>query len=142
MAVRGNINGLKELADKIRTLTGAGFKRELSQALAVSAWQQTLASFDQSRDPYGTPWKPLKVRQGKPLIDTGQMRQSVSTEATDNGFRLRIGTTYAPVHQFGTDRIPARPMIPLAEQGLGPIWEAAFNKVASDLIRQRLGKAA
>ena len=166
MGVTGDMNGLRDLANKIRQLTSSGFKTEVSKALGATAWAQTLEGFRDSRDPYGQPWKPLKLRAGKPLIDTGQMRQSVSMEPTSNGFRLRIGVKHAKTHQYGAEitpkrarmlswktaskryfakrvRIPRRQMFPeRSTGGLGPIWTAAFNKTASGLLRRHLGKAA
>lgn len=157
MPVRGDIDGLKKLSEKIRQLTTAGFKADLSKALAATAWQQTLAGFRESRDPYGTPWRPLAWRKGTPLIDSGQMRQSVSTESTGNGFRLRIGVVYAAIHQYGAKvraarqrpsrgrvgSVPQRQMVPMRETGgLGPIWLGAFNETAARLIRDRVRGAA
>jgi phage gpG-like protein len=157
MPISGNLNALKELSDKIRQLTSSGFKAELSKELAATAWRETLAGFRESRDPYGNPWRPLAWRKGTPLIDSGQMRQSVSTEATGNGFRLRIGVLYASIHQYGAKvraatrargrgrvgSVPRRQMVPEKDTGgLGPIWLTAFNRTAEDLIRRRLGRAA
>jgi len=157
MAVAGNLNALKELSDKIRQLTTAGFKADLAKALAARAWKETLDGFRQSRDPYGNPWRPLAWRKGTPLVDTGQMRASVSTEATDNGFRLRIGVVYAIIHQYGArvraatraqsrgrvGSVPQRQMVPMKETGgLGPIWLGAFNETAAKLIKDRVRGAA
>ena len=157
MAIRGNLNGLKELSDKIRQLTTAGFKADLSKALSARAWKETLEGFRQSRDPYGTPWRPLAWRKGTPLIDKGQMRQSISAEATINGFRLRIGTVYAVIHQYGARTrkatraksrarvgfVPQRQMVPMKETGgLGQIWLGAFNETAAKLIHDRVKGAA
>jgi phage gpG-like protein len=166
VAVKGDLNGMRKLADKIRQLTTAGFKAELSQVLAAAAMKQVADEFRGSRDPYGKPWEKLAIRQGKPLLDTGRMRNAVTAEPTANGFRLRIATRYAVTHQYGATieaktprglrfkaggrfyalkrvRIPRRQMLPEADTGrLGPIWTAAFNREAEAIIRRRLGKAA
>lgn len=101
MPITGNINGMKELADKIRVLTSAGFKTELAQVLGAAAVFQVAYEFRSSKDPYGNRWEPLRYRKGKPLLKTGRMSTAVTTSPTANGFRLRIATVYAPVHQYG-----------------------------------------
>jgi len=157
MAVRGDIDGLKKLADRVRQLTTAGFRTELAQVLGAAAKKQVADEFLQSRDPYGKPWEPLAWRKGKPLLDTGRMRNSVAVESRPNGFKLSIATVYAPIHQAGArvraarvarsrgkvGRIPQRQMVPEASTGgLGPIWLAAFNREAESLLRRRLTRAA
>lgn len=186
MAVKGDLGALKRLAEKIRKLTTHGFKEELSKALAADAQRLTLLGFRNSVDPYGNPWQPLKHRKGKPLIDTNQMRGSVSAQSTGNGFQLRIGTVYAAVHQYGAHiaphsrirgsvmwhnpktgklvarstklklvhetkakpatfgkgiTIPARPMIPDKNKGLGPIWTKSFARRVNALIKEKFGEA-
>ena len=37
-----------------------------------------LRGFDESANPFGVPWEPLKTRDGKPLVKDGLMRDSVS----------------------------------------------------------------
>lgn len=163
MAVRGNLNALNQLAERIRLLTTAGFKTELSQVLAASAMKQVADEFRASRDPYGKPWQELAWRKGKPLLDTGRMRNSVAVEPRPNGFKLSIAAVYAPFHQAGAHvrrgrltagasgpasrrsrsrvgYLPQRQMVP--EGTLGPIWTEAFKKEAESLIRRRLQVAA
>jgi phage gpG-like protein len=166
MPVRGDIDGLRKLRDKIAQLTTAGFRQELAQVLAAAALKQVADEFRESRDPYGRPWAPLAWRKGLPLLLTGRMRNAVAVEPRANGFKLSIATVYAKVHQDGArvrrgrlaagfsgpasrssrsrvGFIPQRQMVPeRSTGGLGPIWLAAFNREAESLIRRRLQVAA
>lgn len=62
--------------------------------------------FQQSKDPYGNEWEPLKYRDGNPLIDTGRLRASFTAQEsfTGNSTTVTVGTNvqYAKYHQFGT----------------------------------------
>lgn len=166
MPMIGNIDALKTLSSRVKQLTEAGFKEQLSAELAKVAWRKTLDGFKESRDPYGNPWKPLKSRSGNPLIKDNQLRSSITVESTGSGFRIRIGVIYAAVHQYGATivpkkaralrfmvgdqvvfaksvTIPRRQMVPMAETGgLGPIWTAAMSRAAGKLIAEKIGKAA
>lgn len=84
--------------------------------------------FRESRSPYGKAWKPLapatvaRRRKGssKPLIDTGQLRKSVTVMASYDSIHFGLSgapATYGPVHQFGGESIPARPFFPIDEIG-------------------------
>lgn len=93
-------------------------------------------SFRQSKSPLGEAWAALapstveRRRKGssKPLVDTGQLRQSVTIVAGKD--RITFGVsgpaqTYGPVHQFGTSRagrkrnvrIPRRAFLPIDTSG-------------------------
>lgn len=74
----------------------------MKKNLAAEAVTQVKFGFRESRDPYGVPWKPLKFRKGKPLLDTGRMRNSFTSTVTPTGFRLGSNVSYAPHHQDGT----------------------------------------
>ena len=71
--------------------------------------------FKFSVSPYGEPWKPLAVRQGKPLLDTTALRTSIFYRADDKGVTIgtkRLATwkgktsDVAKVHQFGATIVP------------------------------------
>jgi phage gpG-like protein len=57
--------------------------------------------FNQSKGPDGVAWPALKVRRGKPLLDTGRMR--ASGVATVQGQTVTLSNTapFAGVHQGG-----------------------------------------
>ena len=116
-------------------------KRSKDISSVTDASAATLAtvidkSFETSSSPLGGAWQPLspstvaKRRRGssKPLVDTGALRGSVNTSANNDIITFGISgapTTYGGAHQFGTSNagkgrsttIPARPYLPLTQQG-------------------------
>jgi phage virion morphogenesis protein len=102
-------------------------------------------SFRQSKSPLGEAWKALAPstvasrRKGssKPLVDTGEMRQSITIVAGKDRITFGISGApqqYGPVHQFGTSRagrkrnvtIPRRAFLPIDKSG-----ETAFTTGAA-----------
>lgn len=82
-------------------------------------------AFDTSRAPNGTPWAPLKGprRHGrdtgapKPLIDTSRLRNSINYSVAGKMATVGTNVVYAPTHQWGTTRVPARPFLPVDDAG-------------------------
>ena len=79
--------------------------------------------FEYEHDPYGLPWKPLAPATlehrrmhgagAKILQDTGDMRRSLNYRVVGrNAVAVGFADRKAAWHQEGTDRIPARPMLP------------------------------
>lgn len=75
----------------------------------------------------------------RPLIDTGELLASVISEGPGHvsevdGDSVKLGTTNwkAGFHQYGTDRIPARPFIGVNET----MADQAAQIVANDLFKQ------
>jgi phage gpG-like protein len=64
--------------------------------------------FDRSRSPSGRRWAPLVLRNGKPLDDSGELRNSWTVEARAKlskgliTFALISDSDYASYHQTGT----------------------------------------
>lgn len=58
--------------------------------------------FEDSTDPWGNPWKPLKFRSGQPLKDTGVLANSITHNIT-SATSAEVGTNicHAIVHQYG-----------------------------------------
>jgi phage gpG-like protein len=61
--------------------------------------------FRNSVSPWGDAWADLKSRDGRPLVDTGRLKSSISTQVSGDpgGQYVEVGTNveYAPYHQFG-----------------------------------------
>ena len=66
-------------------------------------------TFKQSQTPWGAPWAPLKHRDGYPLRDTGDLRNSITYRVIGKS-GLEVGTNirYAPTHQFGATIRPKK----------------------------------
>jgi len=85
---------------------------------------QTLESFEEGRAPDGSPWPPSErvlAHGGQTLMDTGQLRASLSREVEVLPDEVWVGSSkvYAAIHQLGGQagrghgvRIPARPFLP------------------------------
>ena len=108
-------------------------------------------SFIDTHDPYGNPWAALspvtiakrRNSSSKPLNDTGALRESITSNATQHD--VTIGTTelYGKTHQFGANQgeyaphvpwgdVPARPFLPT--DGLPALWQQDIL----DVIRHHL----
>lgn len=133
MAVlKGDFGALGDLQERIRRMTNPAFTHAIARRLTGTAVKLLADEFRKSQDPYGTPWRPLKYRQGKPLLDTGRLRAAAVGQPADltTGavVRVVIPVEYASYHQDGTRTIPRRQIVPDRAGGLGPIWTAAFRK--------------
>ena len=73
--------------------------------------------FQSGTAPHGAPWRPLVLRAGQPLLDTGRLRNSITSKI--DGDRVLVGTnlTYSHdgktwsagrVHQFGATVLPVK----------------------------------
>lgn len=158
MGVRGDFGKLKSLAVKIGRVASSDVMPRLAKVMGAEALTQVQLGFRAGRDPYGEPWAPLKLRQGgKPLLDTGRLRNSFSVQTESSGFRIGTNFIGAAVHQYGATitakrakflkfkasrkgpwvqkksvTIPARRMVP--EGSLGATWETALNGAATRFL--------
>lgn len=121
---------LRQKLEKVRD------KRPLLQAGGTMLWQCSLDSW-RNETMRLAPWPELapatvaaKEAAGKTamLFFEGHMKQSLRVGAP-SGDTIEIGSDafYAPFHQFGTARMPARPFIPM--MGNGQLSSAAEKRV-------------
>jgi phage gpG-like protein len=140
--LQGDFGGLEDLQKRIRQIAKPGFKEEVARRLTGTAIKLLADEFRGSKDPYGTPWKPLKRRAGKPLLDTGRLRAAAvgqtAGQASGAVVRVVIPVEYASYHQDGTRRIPRRQIVPDRAGGLGPVWTLAFRKEIELAVRQAM----
>jgi len=132
-ALRQKLDAMK---DTRPILEAGGF---MLKQCALSAWR------DEAMRP--APWRPLKPatverkeKAGKTamLIFERHMQQSLRVGVPSGG-KVEVGSDafYAPFHQFGTGRMPARPFIPMREDG--KLVPAAEQKVFS-AMRARMAQ--
>lgn len=110
----------------------------LIHQLAYKSLELVQDEFDNSVDPYWNPWKPLKRPTHKILIDTGRLRSSnrvTSLQATS--FEIENFCEYASYHQYGTERIPQRMILPMNE--IPDKWKEKFTEIIVDDLKQDLG---
>lgn len=126
MGVHGDFSGLERLRGHLRKLQKRAVLDRAKKLAAAAVLTEVKLGFRDSRDPYGSAWAPLKGRSGKPLLDTGALRNSFHSEPTDRGFSIGSSVHYATYHQTGTIRMPARQMLPV--NALAPGWSRAIEK--------------
>lgn len=162
VSVKGDFSELAQLSEKLEQISGDEFRRESVQRLAEEARTQVLLGFEQSRDPYGNPWKPPVTRPGgKPLLDKGRLRNSINVKSNQSGFIVSTDVSYAATHQYGATikaKTPGKPLkfrvgksgwrskysvtIPrrqfMPENYLGPIWSEALGLEADRILAEYL----
>ena len=93
--------------------------RPVFQAIGVDLVSSTQKRFDDGVDPDGNPWLPSAraLRDGgKTLIDTGALRNSITSIATKDELQVGSFVNYASDHQFGERGLPVRAFIGLSQQ--------------------------
>src|SRR5688572_18247648 len=100
-ALRGDFAQLRLLTQGIEKLERRAFLRDVVRGMGAQALGLTLEGFERSRDPYGQRWRRLESRKGKPLLDTGRLRNSIAYRASGVSFALIASARYASVHQGG-----------------------------------------
>lgn len=74
-------------------------------------------AYDKEETVLGTPWTPLapytiwKKGHDTILVETGEMRDSGFVEEKDDEVRVGFSDWKVPIHEFGTEDIPARPIV-------------------------------
>lgn len=88
---------------------------ELNRRLAEFTLGEVQQGFVDETDPSGRQWKPRKnIGDGHPLLnETGLLFDSFTAVIYKRGgFAVVNSVVYAQFHQHGTDRMPARRMLP------------------------------
>lgn len=168
--MKGDWAKLARLQAQVRKLATGDTLVRLNNVLGATAIAEVQKGFRESRDPYGTPWKPLLLRRGKPLLDTGRLRSSFSYNASRRGFTIGTNFIGARVHQHGATITPKRsrflrfrgmnvvrgrrrptpwifakmvtiPARQMVPEGrLGDRWGNALNDAATEFLRKEIGK--
>lgn len=94
------INNIFVVQNQLERLgKGLGDNRYLlMRRLSETMHTAVMMNFRQSGRPK---WLGLKYRSGKPLIDTGHLRNSFSTLADNDTARVGTNVVYAAIHNFG-----------------------------------------
>ena len=122
-----NTTGLEEAQAKLGELAKRGADlTPLLRELGDDEITRTLLRFEHGEAPDGSAWaglkqsrKPRKGQKGRSdqvLVDTGQLRNSITKQILGSSV-LMIGSNadYAAWHQFGTRHIPARPFLGVSD---------------------------
>lgn len=149
--VTADTREIRKLAAVLNGLAlGPGDRRQLLTDLGAELEDQTKERFDTKRAPDGSGWKELSDRYREylarrfpgaqpQLVVSGELRDTVETQASD--FSVLVGATkvYAAVHQWGwpEKHIPARPYIGIDERN-----EDGLVDIANRFIERRVAKVA
>lgn len=141
----------QQVQAKLRALLAAGSNMEPVFATVGRVLVNRIRlGFKLGIDPWGSPWKKLKIRQGQPLRDTGLLQRSIVARPDATGVTVGTNKKQARVQQFGATiepkaakrlvfpgpggrlifakkvTIPARPYLPLRKGSqtvaLPPSW--------------------
>lgn len=100
--IRGDFSKLNHIVGGVARFGNAANKARVTKKIADEAMRLVREGFRTSSDPYGVPWKPTTARKsGKPLVDTGRLRNAFVVVVRKNGFIIRNPTPYAGTHQYG-----------------------------------------
>lgn len=145
--------GLKALIGKV------GDKRPILEAMGTELQKITQGSFNNAAWRV-TPWANLapstirskrNSRMKAPLKRTGQLWKNWSLSYTPSTVTLHSGAgaatrPYAAFHQFGTSRLPARPMLPFIggpeDAKLAPWARAKLSRIAQAKLNSLLKGSA
>ena len=128
-----------------------------NRMISIQYYGWTIRNFDSGGLKQIPPWRPLapstlaqKLKLGYsplPLLRTGNLRQSfigfhdkskAGVGARASYFLGGKKFDYATVHQFGTDHVPARPMLPPLEYARSTAQEIYRRFVAQSMKGKRL----
>ena len=95
------ILGLDTIDRQLQQLMSVNKTRALEE-IGQYVTSEVQQRFARSEDHEGRAWQSLRYRVGKPLVDTGVLRSSI-THRILNGHSVEIGTnvTYAAIHNYG-----------------------------------------
>ncbi|MBL0142658.1 MAG: phage virion morphogenesis protein [Betaproteobacteria bacterium] len=131
--------------------------RPAMNAIGEAVVNSTRLRFAESAAPDGSAWKPLafatliarsrrgrrgsrivSVGSGQPLLDTGQLRNSISFGASDREVVIGTPLSWSRVHQFGGQagrghkvRIPARPFLGISQEDRAEITAILADHLGS-----------
>lgn len=112
---------LKKLKNRIK------HRKRLMRAIAGTMESAVLQNFDAGGRP---PWQGLNYREGKPLVDTENLMDSIDSSYNNDTAIVGTNVVYAAIHQFGGEAgrgkkvdIPARPFLVLTPEDEEDILE-------------------
>lgn len=106
-----SITGAEAVKAAIASVPARARSRGLWLALGEEIKAQTEERFDLGEEPSGKKWPTswrvkMGLGGGPTLVATGDMRRSMTVNATDGGGELVVPKIYAATHQFGATIVP------------------------------------
>lgn len=106
--------------------------------IAAAVLELIDVEFDNSVDPFSNPWVPLKRPTHPILIDTGAMREGFSAHVIGDSFQISNSQDYFKYHNWGTQRIPQRMMVP--DDVIPKKWEDKVQEIIERNLKADLEK--
>ncbi len=150
------IKGLDAVSAKLSTLEHLLGNSQLRVKLSTigNMVKNTIEeSFEEEKSPFGEKWKPLKIatvrakakrgasskilRNDGDLADRWLVDVSDKTVEVSNNIKSK-GYIYGLVHQYGSKKTPARPFLPIKENG---DLEPRLLKTIEDYLDNQIAKA-
>lgn len=131
---------MKFLADPFGSIFGSRSESATDRTRSILA-KFVSQCFQDSHDPDGKVWAPLKHRSGKPLIHSGFMMFAAidaAQQATVDQKRILVTMdepAYSIFHQLGTRTIPARKFMGLGDEGKTEVAEVVGDGVVDFFMR-------
>ncbi len=152
---------LKELMRSIVAIGGDRGRKSINEGIAAESLRLVKRGFERSEDPYGIPWKPPVLRDGKPLLDSSRLRNGFQNRSTPTTIELWNNVRYAAIQNYGGTihaknspylyfktpeglaakkevTLPARQMIPDSARGLPPVWDQRMRIIADKVLRTQV----
>ncbi len=111
--------------------------RRVAEYAAPEITKALQKEFASGSDPYGRKWRKLATGKPSHLTESGRLRKGTRAAPLPGrraGVRILLGAKYAVYHQTGTQRMPARKILP--ERGMPATWSAAINRALQRVWRE------
>lgn len=134
----------RDFANKLKGMLSSPPMEEMLTLVGATVKARTIHRFLGEIDPYGRDWKQLSSRtldaryksgRGAMILrDRGYLYRSLNfrVDINDDQVVIGFGMEYAPIHQFGAGKIPARPMLDLKSEDT--IEDKLINAVILDVL--------
>jgi phage gpG-like protein len=103
MSIGGNgMSGLKDLISRMRGVVtnSAPLMHQLSVSMGAETLTRVKSCFNTSTSPYGDRWAAV-ARGGKPLLDTGRLRNAFMNDSARGVIKITNPTKYANLQNYG-----------------------------------------
>lgn len=127
-------SNIQEIIRKYKDLHD-NLTERIMQAESVVMLDQLDKGFKDQRSPYGPSWPPKK--DGTIFDPSHDLQNSFVSDYTRDTATIKSEYTSAVYHQYGTDNLPERKMIPEEGRGFG-FWKDPMLRAAQKVVRDTM----
>jgi hypothetical protein len=137
----GSFAQLAKLREGLARLEQQGVEA-VAEAGAKSLRKVVEAEYRQGKGPDGERWAPLASGDASHLTDTREMRDTTTVVHGVSGITTRIAgkRNQAVYHQYGTKKMPARPLVPKTDEPLPKSWAEPLQQAGTKALKALLRK--